>query len=172
MQHATNSNPKNHKSSQGHHLIKGRKERRRKKRRRKEEPWSKFCHSPKKEKHSSNYIHHTTNPNTRVDLLASQEHVQVTLRHPQTYVSNSCHACRWHTKQTTSTQTLLSQDATRTSANHHPKTYIHFPHQRQYLLACILVTFPTFHLLMSPLKTEAAENTVTRKEGRVHLQST
>jgi hypothetical protein len=41
----------------------------RKNRRRKEEPWSKYIHS--------------TNPNPRVNLLESQEHVQVTLRHPQ-----------------------------------------------------------------------------------------
>ncbi len=61
----------------------------RKKRRRKEEPRSKHPNS-------SNYIHHSTNQTPRANHLEPQEHVQVTLRHPQTNVSTWCNACRWH----------------------------------------------------------------------------
>ncbi len=39
-------------------------------------------------------------------------------------------------------------------------------------LDCIVVTFATSHLLRSPLKAEALQNTVARKEGRLHSQST
>jgi hypothetical protein len=35
-----------------------------------------------------------------------------------------------------------------------------------------LVTFATSHRLRSPLKAEVEENTIARKEGRLHLQST
>ncbi len=52
----------------------------------------KILWQPKEGKHSSNYIHHSTNPNPRVNLHESQGHVQVTLRHPQTYVSTWCNA--------------------------------------------------------------------------------
>ena len=67
----------------------------RKKRRQKEEPWS-YCDKPKEGKHSSNCINHFTNPNPRVKLLESQEHVQATLRYPQTYISTWCNTCWWH----------------------------------------------------------------------------
>jgi hypothetical protein len=40
------------------------------------------------------------------------------------------------------------------------------------LLRYILVTFATSHWLRSPLKAEAPQNTVPRKEGRLHSQST
>jgi hypothetical protein len=40
----------------------------------------------KEGKHSSNYIHHSNNPNPRMNLLESQKHVQVTLRHPQSNI--------------------------------------------------------------------------------------
>jgi hypothetical protein len=63
------------------------------KRRREEKPLIKILGQPIEGKHSSKYIHLATNPNSRVNLLESQEHVQVTLRHPQLYVSTWCHAC-------------------------------------------------------------------------------
>ena len=80
---------------------------------------------PNEGKHSSIYIHHPTNPNPRGNLLKSQEHVQVTLRHTQTYVSTWCNACWWYESDNLHTNPSVSQ-RTRTFTNHHP-TYIHPP---------------------------------------------
>ncbi len=54
----------------------------------------------------------------RVNLLASQEHVQITLRHPQTYVSTWCNACWWHESDNFHTNPYVSQ-RTRTCTDHH-----------------------------------------------------
>ncbi len=57
---------------------------------------TKILWQPNEGKPLSNYIHYATNTNFRINLLESQEHVQVTLCHPQTYVSTWCHnACWW-----------------------------------------------------------------------------
>jgi hypothetical protein len=84
---------------------------------------------PNEGKHSSIYIHHPTNPNPRGNLLKSQEHVQVTLRHTQTYVSTWCNACWWHESDNLHTNPSVSQ-RTRTFTNHHP-TYTHPPPTNQ-----------------------------------------
>ncbi len=47
-----------------------------------------------------------------------------------------------------------------------------FHNIRIHLLPSIVVTFATSHWLRSPLKTEASRNTVARKDGRLHSQST
>jgi hypothetical protein len=51
----------------------------------------------------------------------------------------------------------------------HVKTFFY---TRIDLLAYILVTFATSHWFRSPLKTEAATNTITRRECWLHSQST
>jgi hypothetical protein len=60
------------------------------KRRRKEEPWPKYSNSPKKANNIllNIYIHHSTNPNPLewTSLNHKSIYVQVTLRHPQTYI--------------------------------------------------------------------------------------
>ncbi len=47
-----------------------------------------------------------------------------------------------------------------------------FSTTRINLLSCIVVTLATSHWLRSPLKAEAAWNTVAKKEGRIHSDST
>jgi hypothetical protein len=71
-----------------------------------------------------NNIHHATNPNPRVNLLESQEHVQVTLRHPQRYVSTWCYAC-WHESDNFHTKPFVSQRTRTFTYYRHHRTYIH-----------------------------------------------
>ncbi len=77
----------------------------------------------KEGKHSSNYIHHSP----RVNPLESQEHVQVTLRHPQTYISTWYSACWWHESNNFHTNPSVSQCIRICTNHHHHKTYTHPP---------------------------------------------
>jgi hypothetical protein len=74
---------------------------------------------------SPNYIHHCTKPNPQMSLLQSQNHVQVTLSHPQTYVSTWSNVCCSHE-----------------SDNFHKKQSctVDFPHPKHSPLHCPYIT--------------------------------
>ncbi len=127
----------------------------RKKRRRKEKLINEIMWQPKEGK-TLFKLHHTSplhQPKPRLNLLESQEHIQVMLCHPQTYVSTWCNACWRHEWMLVTRIRQLPHEPffsqrTRTFTNHHHPTHIH-PRQQITQLAHKITQRPINHRVHS-----------------------